>query len=404
VLERADALALKSTDPALHARIRCPLALALVADGQTQRGEDMISRAFAGLPRTPENALLRAECLTRWAEFSFYTDKGEPMVRRATEALEALDSSPIPSLVTRLDAQASLAYGYYLSGRNAESDAVYARLVEQFERNGRDRTLAAADTWNNWALVHYRGDIRKSEKLYRRALEIYRDLAGEDGVGAVVLHNYAGVLHQLARYEEAEPIFREAVRVAHERKNAFIEIPATLELAAMYAEWGRPSEAQRTLATLDPYLGTPAFTPLRKAFLAHTRGVMAAGRGDAVEARTQFAESTRLYDEIPAKFAWGVLAFAGLANAELATGHPDASEAAARRALVLAESFVDRGARSYLVGLALAELGRADLALRGPGEAGPTLRTALGHLQDTLGPEHPATKNVLRLISSLPAS
>ena len=391
VLERADALAQRSGDPALRARVRCPLALAWVSDGQAERGEAMIARAIADLPETPENALTRAACLTRWAEFSFYTDQGEPMVRRASDALATLDSSPIPSLATRLDAQASLAYGYYLSGRNAEADAAYARLTKDLERNGRERTLLAADAWNNWALVHDRGDIRKAETLYRRALELHRDLAGEDGVGAVVLHNYAGVLHQLARYEDAEPIFREAIRLARERKNAFVEIPATLELAAMYAEWRRPDDAARALKTLDPYLGTAAFTPLRRAYLAHTRGVVAVERGEAPEARREFAEAIRMYDAIPAKFAWGVQALVGLARAELATGHPDAAETAARRALALAESFVDRGARSYLIGLSLAELGRAELALRGPEAARPTLQTALGHLQDTLGPDHPAT-------------
>jgi serine/threonine-protein kinase len=391
VLERADALARRSSDPALRARVRCPLALSLVSDGQADRAEAMISGAIAELPATPENALTRAECLTRWAEFSFYNDKGEPMVRRATEALAALASSPIPSLLTRLDAQGALAYGYYLSGRNADADAAYARLVKDFESNGRERTLAAADTWNNWALVHYRGDLRKSETLYRRSLEIYRDLAGDEGVGAFALHNYAGVLHQLARYGQAEPLFEEAISRARDRKTPFIEIPATLELAAMYAEWGRLGDARRTLATLDSRLSTPEFTPLRRAFLAYCRGVVAAESGDAAEARSQFAESIRLYDSTPARLAWGVLALAGLARAELATAHPDAAEAAARRARALAESFVEKGTRSYLIGLSLAELGRAELALRGPAAGGPTLRAAVGHLEETLGADHPAT-------------
>jgi tetratricopeptide (TPR) repeat protein len=380
----------------LRARVRCPLALALVSDGKTERGEAMISQAIADLPATPENALTRAQCLTRWAEFSFYTDKGEPMVKRAREALAALEASPIPSLLTRLDVHASLAYGYYLTGRNAEADAVYARLVKEFEATGRDRTLSAADTWNNWALVHYRGDIRRSEPLYRRAIEIYKELAGDDGVGAFILHNYAGVLHQLARYAEAEPLFQEAIRRARLTQTPFIEIPATVELAAMYAEAGRLPEARTTLATLDPRLETPVFTPLRRAFLAYGRGVLAAAARDDAEARRQFAESVRLYESTPARLAWGVLARVGLSRAELRTGHPDAAESAARRALALAESFVDRGARSYLVGLSLAALGRAEQASLERSKAGATLRAALDHLQETLGPEHPATLETRR--------
>jgi eukaryotic-like serine/threonine-protein kinase len=399
VLERADALARKSDDPALRARVRCPLALSLVSDGQADRAETMISQAIADLPATPENALTRAQCLARWAEFSFYNDKGDPMVRRATEALAALDSSPVPSLLTRLDAQGSLAYGYYLSGRNGEADAAYARLVEEFEATGRDRTLAAADTWNNWALVHYRGDLRKSETLYGRALEIYRDLAGEEGVGAFILHNYAGVLHQLARYSEAEPLFRDSIRRARDRKTPFIEIPATVELAAMYAEWGRPADARAVIATLDERLDTPDFTPLRRAFLAYGRGVLAAANGDAVEARNRFEESLRLYDSTPARLAWGVLALVGSARAELATGHPQQAETAARRALTLAESFVDEGAPSYLVGLSLATLGEIEQSGGRKEQGRATLEKAVGHLETTLGPDHPATREARRALS-----
>ena len=51
------------------------------------------------------------------------------MVRRASEALEALAMSPVPSLVIRLDAKAELAYGYYLMRQNARADAAFAELV-----------------------------------------------------------------------------------------------------------------------------------------------------------------------------------------------------------------------------------------------------------------------------------
>ena len=318
VLERAEKVASESRDPALRARARCPLALAFVVAGETKRGEELISRALADLPEDSPHALARAECLARWSEFGFFTDEGEPMIRRASEALAALAAAPVPSLLTRLDAQAALAYGYYLTRQNAKADAAFAELTRALEENGRDRTLAAADAWNNWGLVHHRGEIRKAEPLYRRSLDLHRAIAGEDGVGAIVLHNYAGVLQQLARYSEAEPVFREAIRNARARQNTFIEIAATLELVATYAEIGRLDEARATLSTLDPYLGTDAFTPLRRAFLAYTRGVLAAAGGDAGEARTQFVESVRLYDTIPAKFSSGVLALVGLARAELA--------------------------------------------------------------------------------------
>ncbi len=313
------------------------------------------------------------------------------MIRRAAEALSALSESPVPSLLTRLDAQADLAYGYYLDRQNAKADAAYAELAKELERTGRDRTRAAADAFNNWGLVHHRGEILKAEPLYRRSLEIHRAIVGDGEVAAVVLHNYAGVLLQLARFGEAESIFREAIRAARAQQSAYIEIFATLELAGMYAETGRLDESRAALATLAPYYGTKAFTPLRTAYLAYNRGLLALAEGKPADARSQFAESVRLHDGIPAKFSSGVLALLGLARAELATGHPEAAEAAARSALALAESFVAKGTRSYLVGLSLAALGEIQLARGQEASGRETLQTALPHLQETLGPEHPAT-------------
>ena len=140
-----------------------------------------------------------------------------------------------------------------------------------------------------------------------------------------------------------------------------------------------------------PYYGTKAFTPLRPRYLAYNRGLLAMAEKKPAEARTQFAESVRLHDGIPAKFSSGVLALLGLARAELATGHPEAAEAAARSALALAESFVAKGTRSYLVGLSLAALGEIQLARGQEASGRETLQTALPHLEETLGAEHPAT-------------
>ncbi len=381
VLERADKLASRSNDPALRARVRCPLALAYAVAGDGRRAETLIARTIDDLPADPQHALARAECLTRWSEFGYFNDEGEPMVRHASEALASLAVAPVPALLAALDARAALAYGYYLTRQNAKADAAFADLTRELEQNGRDRTLSAADAWNNWGLVHHRGDLLRAEPLYRRSLELGRAIEGEDAVGSIVLHNHAGVLQQLARYDEAEPVFREAIRSAHARQHRFIEIPATLELAGMYAETGRLDEARATLATLDSYLGTETFTPLRRALLAYTRGVLAVAKGDAGEARTQFAEAAKLYDGTPAKFSHGVLALVALARAELSTGHPDAAEGAARRALALAESFVEKGAPSYLVGLSLAALGEIELAGGDAGAARASISAAVENLE-----------------------
>ena len=314
------------------------------------------------------------------------------MVRHATEALSALAVAPVPATLLRLDAQAALAYGYYLTRQNEKADAAYAALTRALEETGRDRTLAAADAWNNWALVYHRGDIRRAEGLYRRSLELHRSIAGEEGVAPVSLHNYAGVLQQLARYSEAEPVFQEAIQAARAQQIAYIELFATMELAGMLAETGRLAEAKKTLATLDPYLGTKAFTPLRRAFLAQTRGMIAWATKDPRNARERFAEAVGLYDGIPAKFSHGVLALMGLARAELATGSSRKRPRQRRGALSLSRSRSWRRARLRTSsGSRSRRIGEIELAT-GRAQAGrATIAKALGHLNTTLGAEHPAT-------------
>ena len=395
VLERAVGIAGHSNDPGLRARAQCSLAIAYIAVSRRREGEALMDRTLASLPEDARFALPRADCLTRQSEFGFFTDEGEPMIRHATEALATLDQAQIASRVLRTDAQSALAYGYYLTRQNAKADRAFAELMTTLERTGRSRSLAAADVWNNWSLVHFLGDIRKSETLHRRSLELHRSIEGDDAVSPVALHNYAGILFELARYDEAEPYYQETIRAAHARDNLRVEIDATMGLAILYAQMGRPQEASKALARVEPFLGQKVFTPaLRRAFLAYTRGHLAAARGDLKEARDQFAESVRLYDESQAKYIHSFLALVELAEAELATGHGPAAEAAARRALALAESLVDKDSPSYLIGLSKGALGKVQLASGQPEAARENLRVALAQLEQTLGPDHPATRRV----------
>lgn len=89
-------------------------------------------------------------------------------------------------------------------------------------------------------------------------------------------------------------------------------------------------------------------------------------------------------------------ALIGQARAELSLRHGAAAEAAARRAIALAESLAGKGSPSYLIGLSQAALGEVQLA-QGDPSATATLVAALGHLEQTLGGQHPATVATRRL-------
>ncbi len=398
VLERAARIARSSGDRAVLASAQCSLALSYTATRGRSEGEGLMARSLAELPDEPRYAVARADCLTRQSELGYFNDEGEPMVRHATEALAILDRDGIRSRTMRIDAQGSLAYGYYLERQNARADRAFADLMKALADGGRDRTLMGADVLNNWSLVHFLGDIRKSEDLQRRCLELHRSIEGEGAVMPGALHNYGGILVQLARYAEAEPYYRETIQLARSTDNLRVELDATLGLAILYARMGRPGDAEKSLASLDPHLGHKLFAnPLRRAFTAYARGEVAKSRGDLASARDQFAESVRLYDQVQAKYIHNFLALVALSEAELATGRPEPAEAAARRAIAMAGSMVAPDSPSYLLGLSGSALGEVQLARNQREAARATLQAALTQLESTLGPDHPSTVRTRRL-------
>ncbi len=87
-----------------------------------------------------------------------------------------------------------------------------------------------------------------------------------------------------------------------------------------------------------------------------------------------------------------------LARVQQALGQSSDALATVRRAIALAESFVEKGAPSYLIGLA--RLAEADL-LAGSGaadQARTAYRIAFDNLRPTLGTGHSATQSAERAL------
>jgi serine/threonine protein kinase len=394
VLERATRIA---PDAGLRSRTLCALALAQMATGNVDAAKATIARGMATLPEGSQYALERAACLCRQSEFGYFTDEGAPMTQNARAALAVLDAAPVGSTVERLNAMGDLAYGYYLSRENARADAAYAELMASLEKTGRGRTTAAADALNNWALVHFVGDIVRAEPLMRRSLELRRSIEGPD-VTPTIVFDYASVLSRLARYDEAAPLFEETIRTAQKRQEGRIEADAIMELSDLDTERGDLRRAAADLARIDPStFRSPVFNIQRQAHFAYSEGIQALVRGNAVLARDRLAKSTLLFRKSTARNNLTVFVLIALARAELATGHTEAAMAAAREALEISKSFVAEGTPSYLVGHSLEELGEIELVAGDRTAARTTLASAVDQLSRSLGPEHPAVRRARRL-------
>ena len=393
VLERAAEIAVRTKDPVLEARAWCPLALLKSINGDQPGADAMMQRAQAGLPDEPRYALARVDCLIDQSEFGFMTGDAKDMIARATAALAIMDQAPFATATKRISAQGSLAYGYYLAHQSRKADETYARLMTQLEAAGIDRTVAAVDILNNWGLVHFQGDIAKAEPLARRVVELRRSIEGAESVTPTDTYNYAGVLLQLGRYAEAEPLYEESIRTAVARDERRVQYDAMIELGGLYIERRELPRASAQLEKLTPFLKDPRFNSFRRAQLAYWRGRLSDARGENDSARAQFAEAVKIYDDNKEKVALNVQALIGLARAEQATGDGAGATAAVERALALAESFVEPGSPSYLVGQSLAARGDLELARGARDTARATFKAALAHLQETLGPDHKATRD-----------
>jgi eukaryotic-like serine/threonine-protein kinase len=395
VLERAARLA---RDPGIRARALCPLALARMATGDRKAATAIMADALGHLPDEPQYALQRAACYCRFSEFGYFTDEPEPMIRNAQTSLAALDAASVLSKPQRIDAEAALAYGYYLARDSAKADQTYTELMAALENAGRDRTLAAADTLNNWALVYYDSSPVRAEPLCRRSVDLHRAIEGPEGVTPNALLNYAAVLSQLARYDEARPLFVETIRTAHARSDAAVEADAMTELATMDAERNAIPQAVAELDEVErTFSASPLFAARRRANDAYARGLVALATGDAVTARRRFSDALGQLATLEAKFNLGVFANVGLARAEQTLGHAVEAETAARQALALAESFAPKGTPSYLIGHARLAVGEVELARGDRAAARTTIAAATDSLRLSLGAEHPAAVRARKL-------
>jgi len=403
VLEEAAAIAGRTGDPVLQAQALCPLGNAKLGGGDVEGAGPLIEKALAILPDRPENALQRAECLIARGSTGYFIEDPAPMLRDGEAALALLDHLKAPPLVRRLEAQALMAYGSYLSHQMAKADAQYAAIADGLVRAGRDRTTMAADTYNNWSLVHYEGNLSRAEPLCRRAVELRREVEGAGGIAPSVTFNHAGVLLQLARYDEAEPLYLETIRTARARQFPLMETDAGLELADLYTRRGEFARAAARLDNPGPLLTGPNPNAFRLVQLAYYRGRLALARHDAAAARGFLAGVVDTFEKRNSHLSLRVFALQQLAQAEQESGDLATAAKTAAHAREIAETFVEKDTPSYLIGLSEARIASIQAASGDTGAARTTYGSALQHLKITLGENHPETRAAEKELARLTA-
>jgi tRNA A-37 threonylcarbamoyl transferase component Bud32/tetratricopeptide (TPR) repeat protein len=398
VLDRAASIAAPIGDPALNARVNCPRALIQAMKGNEPRqAVALIERTLAELPDAKEYLQLRADCYTRYSEFGQNNGLAEPAIRNAQAALALYAAQPGASVPRRIDAQAALAWGYYLAHDNEKADREFAAVAAALEATGRGRTHAAADVYANWALVHYRGDIRRAEPLTARALELRRYIEGAEGVNPNITFDRAGVLLLLGRFDEAAALYEETMRTAEARQRRSMLAYAAMEYADLKVQQGDLRAADSLLARANELMSAPEITKTNKAIMSYHLGMLAEAHGRAEAARAEYLAAVPAFEKMQEKVALNVYLYCGLSRVERLLGHAAASAKAADQALAVARLMAEPDSPSHVLGRALLVVGQSQQAAGNREESWHSFQRARENLENTLGPAHALSRQARAL-------
>ena len=405
LLEQAYTLTRSLSDPSVRAAASCGLAEALSVDVDLPRAESLFQEGLRELTDDPRFALDRVNCLRTGGIVAEQRGDAREGLARVLKARQVLRQSPFAEDEEEMRASLDVAEAYSQAGQDVEAISEFERTANLLSALGRNETETAVVLFTGWALeLDQVGRPLEAEKIYRRVIEINRDNGTEDAVFPTVLNDYAKVLRQLNRLDEAsdyaERAYTRARRVGHE----LTVNQALLERARICLAKNELPCAFAMLAEVDPRLrqslpsGHYAF-----AALAEERAMISLARGDVPAALQVINQAVAIVEAAAQSGGNGAYCLPALltrrSTIELEARHPDQAIDDANRAVRL-QSASQPGMLSSKSGYAYLALGRALRAQNKFEEAGTAFRSAVENLQSTLGAEHPDTRSAREMAES----
>ncbi|HZW19404.1 MAG TPA: tetratricopeptide repeat-containing protein kinase family protein, partial [Luteimonas sp.] len=272
------------------------LSSALVVGGQEQRAEELLDEAITlrSVDKLPPTARLPVHSYL--ASFALARGELETALHRASEALELAEQVYLPTHRERsavLDQQ-----GIILTHMARFDEAVAAisdsiSILEALDPKGYKADLSAA--YNNLALALDNAERdAEAEPHMIRALELTGQAFGTDDPRyAIAVANLGNLYRQSGRYEEADTLLGEGLRMRRELLGD--EHPyfahGLVQVARLRLRQGRPAEAlELAEQAADIYAKAEHKDPRR---LASTDGV----RAVAMAAVGRVEEAVTLYDK-----------------------------------------------------------------------------------------------------------
>jgi tetratricopeptide (TPR) repeat protein len=282
VLEEAYALARGTADRSLRARTSCALATALARGDDLPRAEELLREGLEEVGGDPEYTLDRVFCLYRGSAVARNAGDANTGVARIEEGLRLLQQFPSDFQEVDLSGLTELAEAMRIAGRLHEASAAFEQAYARSVALGRDESQGTGTLLNNWALtLSSLGRPLDAEPLFRRAIEISRADATEDAVSPMLLVNYARVLRDLARLDEADDYVTRGVAKARAADDQIVVNQGLLLAAWVHLNRNQLDRAAAVLSEVEPRLrqALPA-GHIAFASLASYRSLLALGRGD----------------------------------------------------------------------------------------------------------------------------
>jgi serine/threonine-protein kinase len=399
LLEKTYQLTRGLSDISVRTRATCDLASCLSQDQDLSRAEALIREGLRDLPEDPRYSMDRVNCLRAGSIVSWQAGQTQEGVARAQAAQHIVEKSPLATDVAKLRASVDLAAAYTQAGQDSKALAEFEHAAQFLLSLGWNETQTSILLFNDWGLeLDQLGRPLEAEKVYRRAFDVARDGSTEQAVSPMVLNNYARILRELSRLDEASDYAQRSYERAERARNQLVISQSLLERARIAIAKHKLAEASALLSEVEPQLHR-SLPPTHYAFAGLTaeRAMIALGSGDVSRA---VGLSNQAVTAIETS-GGGAFALPGIllkrSEIELAIGNLEQAVADANRALTLLQSNAQPASFSSTTGSAYLAIAKALEAQSKHEDARVAAKSALGHLRDSLGPDHPDTRRARQL-------
>jgi tetratricopeptide (TPR) repeat protein len=321
----------------------------------------------------------------------------------AEQALSMLRAPRAGQRLLAINSRNVLANVHARLGDYPNAIAAYEAAIGELADMGRARTSLAGAMHNNFGVILINsGQLARASEVLLKSRSLSADVLGPGGVNPFSDTNLAGVWLELGRIDEAIELLEGALAFAKRQGNqrfiAFISSKAAIAwcVAGNIARCEeRLQQGYEALTKILPpghsTFGTLGLTAARLALL----------KGDQETARQQLQKAVSIYDAATERNPMRIVALSTLAGLEQRVGNASRASEMSLSAVASARKYVAGLSASDWLGSAL--LARAKLldAQKDPNGAREAALEAKAQLETSLGPQAPATREVLALLARL---